>query len=122
MAVVRRLRREQNPAYRPSGRAVSAFPELRAGLRFTEAARPFDTAMLRCTKCLAERRRHDCAEGHAIIAFDEMNGTDGAMRAQYAAVKRWLDRTPEDIIDFKMAAAEGVFRRLGVTFAVYSVY
>ena len=55
-----------------------------------------------------------------IIAFDEMSGVDGAIRAQYDAVKAWLDRTPPDILAYKMNAAERVFRRLGVTFAVYS--
>jgi uncharacterized circularly permuted ATP-grasp superfamily protein len=49
-----------------------------------------------------------------------MNGTNGAVRAPYRAVKAWLDRTPQEIIDYKHVAAEGIFRRLGVTFAVYS--
>ncbi len=48
-----------------------------------------------------------------------MNGHDGAVRAPYEAVKSWLDRTPNEILDLKTAAAEGLFRRLGVTFAVY---
>lgn len=48
-----------------------------------------------------------------------MHGKDGAVRAPYQAVKAWLDRTPNDILDLKTAAAEGLFRRLGVTFAVY---
>jgi uncharacterized circularly permuted ATP-grasp superfamily protein len=49
-----------------------------------------------------------------------MNGFNGAVRAPYQAVKAWLDRTPQEIIDFKVTAAEGIFRRLGVTFAVYT--
>jgi uncharacterized circularly permuted ATP-grasp superfamily protein len=49
-----------------------------------------------------------------------MNGANGAVRAPYRAVKAWLDRTPQDIIDYKFTAAEGIFRRLGVTFAVYN--
>jgi uncharacterized circularly permuted ATP-grasp superfamily protein len=49
-----------------------------------------------------------------------MNGLNGAVRAPYRAVKAWLDRTPQDIIDYKITAAEGIFRRLGVTFAVHN--
>ncbi|MGD2132640.1 MAG: circularly permuted type 2 ATP-grasp protein [Maricaulaceae bacterium] len=49
-----------------------------------------------------------------------MTGADGGLRDQYAAVKSWLDRTPDDILEYKTNAAEGVFRRLGITFAVYT--
>ena len=56
-------------------------------------------------------------------AFDEMYGlpgeADAAVRAGYDAVKRWLDETPPDLLDSRRQQAELLFRRIGITFAVY---
>ncbi|MFZ4122422.1 MAG: circularly permuted type 2 ATP-grasp protein [Caulobacterales bacterium] len=51
--------------------------------------------------------------------FDEMYSSEGAVRGPYAAVKRWLDATPKDVLGAKRAEAEAMFRRVGITFAVY---
>jgi len=52
--------------------------------------------------------------------FDEMDGDDGALRAPYEAVATWLATTPKDVLAAKRAEAERLFRRIGITFAVYS--
>ena len=51
-------------------------------------------------------------------AFDEM-GTPDAVRAAYAEIDRWLRATPREILDRKRREAELLFRRIGITFAVY---
>ncbi len=53
------------------------------------------------------------------VAFDEMTLEDGAVRAGYEALKRWLDETPADTLALRRAEAELLFRRVGITFAVY---
>jgi uncharacterized circularly permuted ATP-grasp superfamily protein len=53
------------------------------------------------------------------IAFDEMTATDGASRTGYTALKRWLDGMPADLLAHRRAEAELLFRRIGITFAVY---
>ena len=52
--------------------------------------------------------------------FDEMNGADGALRAAYAAIETWLKATPPAVLAAKRLEAERLFRRIGITFAVYT--
>ena len=52
-------------------------------------------------------------------AFDEMTLSDGASREGYAFLKRWLEATPPEILRHRQAEAELLFRRIGITFAVY---
>src|SRR5207249_1253808 len=52
-------------------------------------------------------------------AFDEMNGSDGALRPSYAELSRWLRDIPPDVLDYRRREAELLFRRIGITFAVY---
>ncbi|WP_456315823.1 circularly permuted type 2 ATP-grasp protein [Plastoroseomonas arctica] len=47
-----------------------------------------------------------------------MNGNDG-LRACFAGVARWLDGTSHDALGVKRREAELLFRRIGITFAVY---
>jgi uncharacterized circularly permuted ATP-grasp superfamily protein len=54
----------------------------------------------------------------SIIAFDEM-GAPSAARAAYAEIARWLAATPIAQLERKRQEAELLFRRIGVTFAVY---
>jgi uncharacterized circularly permuted ATP-grasp superfamily protein len=54
------------------------------------------------------------------IAFDEMNGTGGTVRPPYAELSRWLGQVEPDVLDYRRREAELVFRRIGITFAVYS--
>ena len=51
--------------------------------------------------------------------FDEMGGSEGAVRPAYAELSRWLAEVPPDVLDFRRREAELVFRRIGITFAVY---
>ena len=52
-------------------------------------------------------------------AFDEMSG-DGSIRSPYAAIADWLASTPADVLALKRDEAELIFRRTGITFAVYT--
>jgi uncharacterized circularly permuted ATP-grasp superfamily protein len=59
------------------------------------------------------------AAGVRVIAFDEMRGSDGEVRTPYAALSRWLGGLPPDLLDHRRREAELIFRRIGITFAVY---
>ena len=52
--------------------------------------------------------------------FDDMHGTDGDIRAAYAEIATWLAQTPPDTLNAKREEAERLFRRIGITFAVYT--
>jgi len=54
----------------------------------------------------------------ATAAFNEMHGADG-VRAPYADIACWLRATPREQLDRKRREAELLFRRIGITFAVY---
>ncbi|GGA81543.1 hypothetical protein GCM10011385_39730 [Nitratireductor aestuarii] len=51
--------------------------------------------------------------------FDEMLGPGGQVRHPYEFLKRWLDEQDPDHLLLKCADAESVFRKTGITFAVY---
>ena len=51
-------------------------------------------------------------------AFDEM-GEGPQLRAAYAEIARWLEATPAAALEAKRAEAEYLFRKVGITFAVY---
>jgi uncharacterized circularly permuted ATP-grasp superfamily protein len=51
-------------------------------------------------------------------SFDEMNGADG-IRPHYRSYRRWLDTQPEALMQARRQEAELIFRRVGITFAVY---
>src|ERR1700757_3890345 len=53
------------------------------------------------------------------VAFDEMNGTEGTTRPAYQELARWLAQIPSDILQPRRREAELLFRRIGITFAVY---
>lgn len=53
------------------------------------------------------------------VAFDEMTNADGSIRAAYTTLARWLKDVPPDVLDFRRKEAEFIFRRIGITFAVY---
>lgn len=52
-------------------------------------------------------------------AFDEMSSTDGGVRPAYETLQRWLADVPQDVLDHRRKEAEFIFRRIGITFAVY---
>jgi uncharacterized circularly permuted ATP-grasp superfamily protein len=52
-------------------------------------------------------------------AFDEMTALDGSVRPAYAALAKWLGDVPSDLLERRRREAELLFRRIGITFAVY---
>ncbi|WP_414653743.1 circularly permuted type 2 ATP-grasp protein [Hyphomicrobium sp.] len=52
-------------------------------------------------------------------AFDEMNGFGQGVREPYGAIAAWLDSVRVEELRKKSAEAELLFRRTGITFAVY---
>lgn len=55
----------------------------------------------------------------SATGFDEM-GWPGAARAPYALIDAWLKASPHTLLMAKRREAETLFRRIGITFAVYS--
>jgi uncharacterized circularly permuted ATP-grasp superfamily protein len=53
-----------------------------------------------------------------MATFNEMY-QDGAVRAPYAGLSEWLADMPAELRNLKQAEAEALFRRIGITFAVY---
>ena len=53
------------------------------------------------------------------VSFDEMNGFGDGLRAPYRAFRRMARRAALDTLSLKTAEAETLFRRSGITFAVY---
>jgi len=51
--------------------------------------------------------------------FDEMHATSTTVREHYRSYDRWLVRQPRDVIRSRREEAEMIFRRVGITFAVY---
>ncbi len=51
--------------------------------------------------------------------FDEMNASATSVRAHYDSYHRWLAQQPADAMQARRAEAEMIFRRVGITFAVY---
>src|SRR3954463_16122858 len=53
------------------------------------------------------------------LAFDEMKGTDGQDRAPYSELAGWLGDVPPHVLAHMRRKAQLLFRRIGITFAVY---
>ena len=51
--------------------------------------------------------------------FDEMYRQEQDVRAHYAAYARWLAAQPDDVMLTRREEAATIFRRVGITFAVY---
>ncbi|HEX7157009.1 MAG TPA: circularly permuted type 2 ATP-grasp protein [Burkholderiaceae bacterium] len=51
--------------------------------------------------------------------FDEMHAGGGAVRSHYLAFQDWLADQSDDLMRLKRSEADLVFRRVGITFAVY---
>src|SRR5580765_7748493 len=48
-----------------------------------------------------------------------MKGTDGQVRPAYSELARWLGDVRPDVLEYRRKEAELLFRRIGITFAVY---
>src|SRR5262245_28038381 len=55
----------------------------------------------------------------AAKVFDEMHATDGGVRQCYGEYSAWLAEQSSELLGNKRAEADLVFRRVGITFAVY---
>lgn len=53
------------------------------------------------------------------MAFDEMSEPDGSVRAPYSGISNWLSTTTNDTLRARSKEAELLYRRGGITFAVY---
>jgi uncharacterized circularly permuted ATP-grasp superfamily protein len=51
--------------------------------------------------------------------FDEMHNADGSVREPYLILEEWLKEQPPQALSLMSNDAESLFRRLGITFAVY---
>ena len=51
--------------------------------------------------------------------FDEMKPDGGPVRPPYQRVSEWIEQTGLDMLRQRSAEAEAIFRRIGITFAVY---
>jgi uncharacterized circularly permuted ATP-grasp superfamily protein len=51
--------------------------------------------------------------------FDEMYASPGKVRAHYEGYARWLAEQPPEVMADRREEAEVIFRRVGITFAVY---
>ena len=54
-----------------------------------------------------------------MSAYDEMHGADQQVRGQYQVYQRWLAQQPPELMQARRSEAEMIFRRVGITFAVY---
>ena len=52
-------------------------------------------------------------------AFDEMHDAAGGVREHYRAFAQWLQQQPHEAMAARREEAEVIFRRVGITFAVY---
>jgi uncharacterized circularly permuted ATP-grasp superfamily protein len=67
---------------------------------------------------LSNAARLDPRDEGMRVAFDEMHGSDGSVRPEYAEVARWLEQTASGTVEQRRREAELLFRRIGITFAV----
>lgn len=57
--------------------------------------------------------------GNDTVCFDEMLRSDFSARDCYRTLYEWLQRQTQSGIRTKQAEADAIFRRMGITFAVY---
>jgi uncharacterized circularly permuted ATP-grasp superfamily protein len=53
------------------------------------------------------------------LLFDEMNASPATVRAHYQHYARWLGQQSAEVMASRREEAEVIFRRVGITFAVY---
>ena len=53
------------------------------------------------------------------LAFDEMTEAGGQVRPVYAGLENWLRDLQPEVLEHRRREAEFLFRRIGITFAVY---
>src|SRR3990167_9375755 len=63
--------------------------------------------------------RNSPMRDQAMRFFDEMHSADAAVRDHYQVYERWLARQAGAQMRARREEAEMIFRRVGITFAVY---
>jgi uncharacterized circularly permuted ATP-grasp superfamily protein len=58
-------------------------------------------------------------EPMTLPCFDEMTSHGTEPRALYRRIAAWLEKSPPGLLDSRRQQAEMLFRRIGITFAVY---
>ena len=56
---------------------------------------------------------------YTTASYDEMIGKDGSLSKAYARYGKWLEAQPPEILEQRNTQADLLFRRMGITFAVY---
>ena len=56
---------------------------------------------------------------YTAASYDEMISKDGALSKAYAKYGKWLKSQPPEILEQRNRQADLLFRRMGITFAVY---
>ncbi|MEP7209308.1 MAG: circularly permuted type 2 ATP-grasp protein [Alphaproteobacteria bacterium] len=51
--------------------------------------------------------------------YNEMSGADDAVRPPYEKVAEWIRSSGVDLLKLRQTEAEAIFRKIGITFAVY---
>ncbi len=62
----------------------------------------------------------DATGSAAAPPYDEMHDAQGRVRPHYRGFERWLGEVAPERLAEKRAEADALFRRVGITFAVYS--
>ena len=68
---------------------------------------------------------HDAKNGcvqnafYTSSSYDEMINRDGTLSQAYALYGKWLNAQPAEILEQRNKQADLLFRRMGITFAVY---
>ena len=52
-------------------------------------------------------------------SFDEMHAAGQKVREHYGTYDHWLKQQPVEMMSLRREEAEMIFRRVGITFAVY---
>ncbi|MEO1491148.1 MAG: circularly permuted type 2 ATP-grasp protein [Pseudomonadota bacterium] len=51
--------------------------------------------------------------------FDEMSGSGDGIRVPYSRISKWIEDSGVELLQKRSLEAEAIFRRIGITFAVY---
>ncbi len=64
-------------------------------------------------------KRRRTQRGGGSVSFYEMAADTGEVRAPYAPIARWIEESGITLLRKRSEEAEAIFRRIGITFAVY---
>ncbi len=70
--------------------------------------------MMRGKPCISARARH-----YSCMTFYELLDENGKVRECYADIQNWIETSGLHTLNQRLSEAEAIFRRIGITFAVY---